>query len=239
MGIKKRYSVAVVLAAFASLVNAAEPNWGGTYVGFSGSWGFQGNTTLKFPSDGGAAGAFSPSATGGSVSHSLEGGALGFHLGQSKQLGNFVVGLEGSVAKTDFSARTQDAFGTQLPGSTTHTTTMNWLATVTPKVGYAVGNFLPYAKAGFAFGEIESRLTGFNGSTNFGQSQVHYGWVLGAGVEYALPSLPALVVGLEYNYINLNAKSYGGRATPDNTWPVEYRLDPAIQTLGARLSYKF
>lgn len=218
--------------------------WQGLYGGLDALWGFDGDAKMKFPRDGGAAGSFAPQATGGSVSTSPEGGAWGLHLGQSGRFGNWVVGLEASFSWADIDDSKKNAFGGLVNGPTTHKTSLNWLGALTPRVGYAFGNWLPYAKVGLAVAEYENRFTGVNVSTfgplgpnSFKRDHIHTGWTAGLGVAYAFS--PAWVLGVEYNYYDFNSKTYGGQPVPDNTWPVQYKLEPTLQTLGARLSYRF
>ena len=234
--INKR-TVLLALMSAAGLVNAASSPWEGSYFGADVAGAFNGNSKLSFPGDAGASNQFSPQATGGTVEHSLHGTGFGVHFGENRQIGNVIIGLEGSFAFTDIST-TKNAPFSGINSSVT--TGVNSLSTLTPRVGYALGNWLPYAKAGLAIAEIESSLANSNGSS-FHQKHLHEGWTAGVGVEYALPqdSMRGWILGLEYNYYQFLGKTYGGRAVPDNTWPVQFDLKPTFSTLMLRASYNF
>lgn len=74
---------------------------------------------------------------------------------------------------------------------------LDWLGTAKVRLGYSLGNFLPYLTGGFAYGQLSSNtlgssliqypysggpVTGSNSSVS--ASSVNTGWVLGAGSEY-------------------------------------------------------
>ncbi|MGO8975658.1 MAG: outer membrane protein, partial [Steroidobacteraceae bacterium] len=69
------------------------------------------------------------------------------NFGYNFQAGNFVFGLGGSLAAANFDGRFTAPF---LPATGAWTPNMNWLGTVTGKVGYSFGQWLPYVKGGFA-----------------------------------------------------------------------------------------
>ena len=94
------------------------------------------------------------------------------------------------------------------PGRTsgaTYSAKLNWLTTITPRLGHAAGPWLAYVKGGLAAGEVDSTMTGSLVPT----IQVHeknrqLGWTAGAGVEYAVWN--RWVVGIEYNYYDVAAR---------------------------------
>ena len=95
------------------------------------------------------------------------------------------------------------------------------LVTVGPKVGYAVGRFLPYVSGGLAFGELDASQKIF--SNNFGgfhegekESENRLGWNVSAGVQYALTNNWSLRV--EYSYSDLGELKYPGRSEPVPTF---------------------
>ena len=237
--LRKNLTVLFALMVTVGLAEAADPVWGGVYVGVDGVWGVDGDSKSTFPMDGGAATSFSPEATGGAFSNSPKGSGWGIHAGESRQFGNLVVGIEGSWAWTDLSATTTNPFAGIRSSART---SVKSLASLTPRVGYAFGNLMPYAKAGIALAEVESSLQGtFGTATGFTQKHLHDGWTAGIGVEYALPSdsMGAWVFGLEYNFYQFSGRTYGGKAVPDNTWPVQHDLKPSVSAVMLRASYNF
>lgn len=242
--LRRNTTILFSLLAATGLAQAVDPGRDGLYVGVNALWGFDGNAQWKFPADGGTAGLFSPQTTGGAFSQSPRGNGWGFHLGENRQFGNLVVGVEASYAWTDIDATKNLAF--VLPGTTglTHTSSIKSLATLTPRVGYAIGNWLPYAKAGLALAEVEARMGNTSGvnSFSFNRKHLHGGWTAGVGVEYALPAdtTGAWVFGLEYNYYQFSGKTYGGQSVPDSAgWPAQFDLKPSSSTLILRASYNF
>ena len=137
-------------------------------------------------------------------------------MGESRQLGNLVVDVVCAWAWTDFSATTSNP----LTGITSSAkTSIKSLASLTPKLGYAIGGRLPYAKAGLALAEVQAALSGTNhilatlpvpaypvGSPiGFDRKHLLAGWTAGLGVEY--------------NYYQFSGKTHGGLATPDISQP--------------------
>src|SRR5271170_7092443 len=80
-------------------------------------------------------------------------------FGYNFQSGNFVFGLEGSLAAANFDGKFTAPY---LPGTTAGawTPNMNWLGTVTGRLGYSAGQWLPYVKGGFAAADVGSPLQG-------------------------------------------------------------------------------
>lgn len=159
----------------------------------------------------------------------------GGQIGCNYQMGQWVFGLEGTLS------------GSTIKGTLTNTVfgaaddvfehKLDALATITGRIGYAWDHWLLYAKGGWAGGHV-----GFSVSDTVGGNQGagsasswHSGWTLGAGVEYAMTA--NWIVGLEYDYISLNAKSYNvGGAGGSYVFDVKPR---DIHAVLARVSYKF
>ncbi len=239
-------TVAAVVVFFALPAFGADKpaqNWNGLYFGINGGWGW-GETNLKFRVGGSGldgANLFAPDSTGGSLHKSIDGGIVGGHAGYNYQTPfNLVVGLEVSVDWADVGGVRKNAFGLVVPGYTLYDTNVRWFGTATPKIGYALRNLLPYVKGGVAFGGVESRLrtTAFPGigGRRFIDDNEHIGWTIGAGIEYAWRNF---VFGIEYNYIDLGTQHYGGRVTPNTTWPIDYNLTATFSSVLGRVSYKF
>jgi outer membrane immunogenic protein len=154
-------------------------------------------------------------------------------FGYNFQSGNFVFGLEGSLAAANFDGKFTSPY---LPGSGAWTPNMNWLGTVTGHVGYSFGQWLPYLKAGFAAADVGSPLQGAP-TGGFSQGTELGGWTGGIGLEYQIS--PKLSLGLEYLYTDLSA-GLGGPAgsTPLTGSPEVYSTALKSQSLLGRLNYK-
>lgn len=204
-------------------------SWTGPYVGVFGGYtqqnGDDGETlrfdrnldgnfgdtvTLATPA---GANAFSPgycdaaanSTTPGAGCDKDSGGTQGgVRLGYDYQVGSFVLGVVG-----DYSVGNQEdsvtGFSTT-PASYTFTRTLNNLAAVRARVGYAYGPALVYATGGVARGELENTFFTSNGANTFTQrinDDKADGYQAGGGVEYFLA--PNLSVTGEYIYTSLDA----------------------------------
>jgi outer membrane immunogenic protein len=76
-----------------------------------------------------------------------------------------------------------------LPGETDFHTQVNWFADIRLRVGYAIGQFLPYMTGGFGFGEGRASATTSVFSIPVSEQVVDSnlrGGVFGGGLQYAL-----------------------------------------------------
>jgi len=158
------------------------------------------------------------------------------NFGYNFQSGNFVFGLESSLAAANFDGRFTAPY---LPATGGWTPNMNWLGTVTGRVGYSFGQWLPYVKGGFAAAEVGSPLQG-GPSGAFSQTSELSGWTAGVGLEYQISSKWSL--GLEYLYTDFGS---GGNGAPNSLGgaplagsPEMYSTALKTQSLLGRLNYK-
>jgi len=157
------------------------------------------------------------------------------NFGYNFQSGNVVFGLEGSLAAANFDGKFTAPY---LPATTTGgwTPNMNWLGTVTGRVGYSVGQWLPYVKGGFAAADVGSPLQGAGQLGSFAQGTATTGWTAGLGFEYQFGSKWSL--GLEYLYTDLSAGAPGGPPGALGGSPEMYSTALKSQSLLGRLNYK-
>ena len=102
------------------------------------------------------------------VSNDLSGGVFGGHLGCQFQWGSWVFGVEAGADGADIKGSTT-ATARFLPSpnvqQNSFDTRVKWLATATPRLGFASGPWMYYVKGGFAAAQVDislSRLTGDN-----------------------------------------------------------------------------
>jgi outer membrane immunogenic protein len=117
-----------------------------------------------------------------------------------------------------------------LDGASTSTldAKIDWLGTVRGRLGYTADQILLYGTGGLAYGNVKTSLTGafsgtFTDSSGAGAcdnsgagcaiagtaatagSQIRLGWVLGAGIEGAVPTMRKLSWRVEYLYVDLGS----------------------------------
>lgn len=172
-------------------------SWTGFYVGGNVGW----NWTDVTQTDTGP-GVFGQVFPIGSVTTFSHNGFLGgAQLGYNYQMGRFVLGLEGEF---DWSASKLDQGGTL--GALTFNTNVknNYVATLAPRFGYAFDRALVYGKVGVAWSQEEYNMTASDGSAVTGRFD-RWGWLIGAGVEYAI--WDRLTLKAEYEYIDFGTKN--------------------------------
>jgi outer membrane immunogenic protein len=187
----------------ATYVPAVVPyyNWTGFYIGgnLGGDWN-QGSLTDNGP-------AFKGINLSGTHTGFLGGGQVGFNY----QFGGGVV--IGAEADFDWAPNSNNTTtGVIYPaasglGSVSGTVNNQWLTTFAGRFGYAWDRLLVYGKGGGAWvGSSNSTIASSTlGSFNLSSSSSNYGWVAGAGIEYAFWN--NVSVRLEYDYIGLNSAS--------------------------------
>jgi outer membrane immunogenic protein len=232
-------AVGAVMIAMPARAQAPVPfAWSGFYVGVQGGYGFgQADHYFLAAADNGL---FAPK-TGGGFVQSLDGGTFGGHLGFNQQVGNLLVGLEGSFSWNLANGSTRNPFAPGVPSPVSYETDLEWLATLTPRLGLVAGPWLFYGKGGLVVGQARSTLvsTALGATKVFEEANGYLGWTAGIGVEYALGG--NWIVGIEYNFHQLGAQPYGGSGVPRNAGGlgfVEYGLDLQFSTALARLSYR-
>ena len=155
-------------------------------------------------------------------------------FGYNFQSGNFVFGLEGALAAANFDGRFTSPYFPAVAGG--WSPNMNWLGTVTGRIGYSFGQWLPYVKGGFAAADVGSPLQGAPIGA-FSQGSEVIGWTAGLGVEYQFSSKWSL--GLEYLYTDLGGSSSGPPASIGAGSSLEvYNNALKTQSLLGRLNYK-
>lgn len=170
-----------------------EFNWTGFYIGVNG--GYAGNTfTHPFALSGpfGPAGGVVDVITG-SGDVTAGGFVGGAQIGANYQIGSIVVGIEGDIQKSTVDGRVTISADTAAPLppfsiDANAGTSLDWYATIRPRLGFAHDRFLVYVTGGLAYGATTSSYDVTIGATNFADSITNnvMGYTVGAGLEYAL-----------------------------------------------------
>lgn len=161
-------------------------SWTGFYVGVHGGWGW-GTTEIQDPT-------FSPVSNPTEVKYN--GPLAGGQLGANWQTGNFVLGAEVDGSWAFVRGNTSRNQGV-ISSSTTNGFGYRALATGTARVGYAMNQWLAYAKGGAAWADMEITTRFTAQTTTYERSML--GAVGGAGLEVAF--LRNVSAKAEYNYI--------------------------------------
>jgi outer membrane immunogenic protein len=196
-------------------------NWTGFYVGINGGWGWGDADRSLNVND-----ALFGSSVG---SHKIDGGIFGGHMGFNWQLSpNWLVGLETSIAWSGMDGSVSGVSPASIR------TDVDWIASATPRLGWASNNWLWYVKGGVA-GARAGTTAVEPGAGVFTAKNSFLGWTVGVGLEVL--SGPNWVFGVEYNYYDLGRETVGG--VYSTALPAAQSADLKFSTVLARLSYKY
>jgi outer membrane immunogenic protein len=163
-------------------------SWTGLYVG-----GHAGLVTGDTQGDVGLGG---PLNTDYTVNGALYGGQVGYNW----QHGLMVYGVEGSFSGSTVQGNTACVAILECKRD------LDWLATVTGRVGYAMGRTLLYGMGGVAWSDVHTHVSIVNVPLLSG-SATHTGWIAGFGFEYALSN--HVSTRIEYAHIDLGSADHG------------------------------
>ena len=246
-------SLAILMAGVAAPAMAqSAPDWSGPYIGVFG--GFiqpdeEANETLLFDRDldgayddtvttSGGADAFGPGfcadqASGGTrrCDDDASGVEGGVKLGYDMQFGRWVVGAVGEVAGVD-AEDSVTGFSTT-PAYYSFTRSLDHMAALRARVGYAAGPALIYATGGVAYGKVENSFFTSNTANSFtvtADEDDADGYQFGGGVEWRLA--PSLTFTGEYIYSDLETGEYNIRVANNGTTPATNPFILAPNTTG-------
>jgi outer membrane immunogenic protein len=192
----------------------ADYNWTGPYLGLTaGVNRIETRNTIP---------GYRPSVTPDITSTNFAGG---FKAGYNYQFNSkFLLGIEGNIIFTPGSKSDSLTGG---DNSERYSVKQDHVINVIVKAGCAFDKLLPYIKAGYS----NTRLSDLNYTywTEGAKKSNHSGYILGAGLDYALKE--NIILGVDYSYTNYKDKSfvYGGPNT----------LEPETNSLLGSVSYKF
>jgi outer membrane immunogenic protein len=163
-------------------------DWTGFYGGVHLGYGFGDKDWDRILGAGGAGPA------SGIVDYDVDGILGGIQAGYNHQIGSFVFGAEGEISLTGIDGSSSNSLS-GLP----HSSEINWLGSLTGRVGMAFSQMLLYAEGGVAFADEDHQHTsGCCGVLSGDESRI--GWLIGGGAEYAVNQQWS--IDLEYNYID-------------------------------------
>lgn len=190
--------------SYDSYGSSSTGGWDGAYVG-----GFIGYGWGTLADDDGNILPTAPNET------DLSGWTVGAKLGANFSVGSgLVLGAEGDVAWSGIGGYNNDD-GIDFD--------VNWTSSLRGRVGYDAGAFMPYLTGGLAL----AGGTVSDGPTD--NSQVHFGWTAGAGVEVA--ATDQISIDLQYRYSDYGQATYDVGAPSD--------LDLSTHAVTAGVNFKF
>jgi outer membrane immunogenic protein len=228
--------IAAGAAALALLTGAAAANgsgkWTGFYIGGHAGYAFNGDAVYTYTEAGNFEPADRPRPT------ELEGAIGGAQLGFNYQMGGLVLGIDGTYSAADLN---DTLLENPLPAGNDYRTnsSVDYLATVTGRAGLALDYVLLYAKGGVAFTTVEFDASFISGDsrTSIKNDFDRTGWVAGIGMEVALTR--NWTVGIEYAHMDFGTENVTLPVTNSGITQEKLDLDFAIDTVTARVSYKF
>jgi opacity protein-like surface antigen len=181
---------------------AAAYNWTGLYVGIQagGAWGTERSTNITGTTS------VPPGFVGAATD--LSGALGGVYGGYNYQVNRYLVGIDGDFSWSGVTGTSTD-IGPLNGHSLNHTDQMDWITSVTGRLGYTSDNWLLFAKGGWAWAKWAADTTNTLGAAFFGasiSSTIRDGWTVGAGVEYGFTSQVSLK--LEYDYVGFQTSNF-------------------------------
>jgi outer membrane immunogenic protein len=168
--------------------------------------------------------------------YDMSGAVYGAHIGYNYQMGATVLGLEASYSGSSISGNSASAIFLNSDRE------LDWLATVTARIGYAMGRSLVYAKGGVAWGELSTGVS-LGGIKIFDGGETHVGWTAGAGFEHAITN--NVTFRIEYAHIDLGSETHTLGNTgnllgaPPGIVNIGDKVDAKFDTITIGISYKF
>jgi outer membrane immunogenic protein len=156
---------------------------------------------------------------------------FGAAIGYDHQMANgFVIGAEFALR----SGADLDDGGEFAAFNNFTSSRIDVLGTASARLGYAVGDILPFVKAGYAGASVET-VQNVPGQRSFSDTEYANGFVLGAGVD--VKATDVVTIGFEYNYVDLGTVNFSG---PDSAGvPTEIDGDFRSHSLMARVGLRF
>ena len=181
-----------------AIAAAAAYDWSGAYVG-------------AFAGVGGGDVAIEPGGLADPLDLAAGGWLAGVRAGVNAEAGVLVFGAEADIAKTWIGGSGSATDGVN---SFDYNYDIDWLGTVTGRVGYAADTLLLYAKGGLAAGGVRSTLTPTAPpGPPVSADAIATGWTVGLGTEFAFSE--NATAGIEYDFVSLGTELDYGVGTAD------------------------
>jgi outer membrane immunogenic protein len=173
-------------------------DWSGFYFGAHSGWQWS-----DFDSS------FSASGVNTAFDVSHDSPVVGGQIGIQHQFGNFVLGVEGTLTV----AFQDDYASTACPNPAfTCAARFNDVITIGPRLGWAMGKWMPYLTGGYANAAFSEKISlNANSANPWEESKRHSGWFIGGGVDLAMSH--GWTIGLEYRHYEFEDAVYNPTRT--------------------------
>jgi outer membrane immunogenic protein len=223
----KRTSILSIAALAAGLgtANAQAADWTGLYMG----------AHIGSARSSGAYDAYTPrNSFDGFDLQGLDGSAFigGIHLGYNWDMGNYIIGLEGSISRMSLSkaSKRSNEEGT-VPQFNRE---VDNLFLLTPRIGWEVGNALIYAKAGLAATRVGA--THDKDGDMIASGGTETGWAIGIGAELPIAERWTARIDLTHADFGNTRQDFAGAGNNDDIWTTQ-KLKTQVITVG--FNYRF
>jgi outer membrane immunogenic protein len=182
---------------------AAAYNWTGLYVGGQVGWAWGTEQTTNVTATTSTPPGFIDNPT------DLSGLLGGFYGGYNYQFNQYLVGVDADYSWAGVSGKSTD-IGPLNGHTLTHSPSLQWLTTVTGRLGYTYDSLLLFVKGGGAWAQFDGDTINTTAGGAFAgvgsSSDVRSGWTVGGGVEYGVT--PHISLKLEYDYVDFATAGY-------------------------------
>lgn len=218
-------------------------SWTGFYVGGHVGYGWGENDITNVNGT-------PPFPAGTAVSTDFDGALGGAQIGYNYQFSSmWVAGIEGDFSWSGMSGSALNP--SVVPAfvglrRTTIDSDVQWLATVTGRLGIAANNWLFYAKGGVAWGDFEINTVTINPATGVlftttNGAKTRTGWTAGGGVEWGFA--PRWSAKLEYSYLDFGSDTFNQTVGFDLTGltpnPLIRDVDSHVHALKGGVNFRF
>jgi outer membrane immunogenic protein len=152
----------------------------------------------------------------GTPSSTLKSGLGGVYAGYNHLLGQFLLGVEAEANFMNFSSTTSAGFKTNI----------DWMIAGRMRAGYTFDRFLAYATTGVS----ASELTFKSDARGTKDSNVHTGFLLGAGLEGLITEQVSLRLEYQHHWFANQTYNLGGS---------DFKVDGDLDIIRAGISYHF
>jgi outer membrane immunogenic protein len=170
-----------------------------------------------------------------STDYDMSGALYGAYVGYNYQIGQAVLGLEGTWSWADINGDTSCVVIFNCKRS------IDSIATIVGRVGYAFNKTMVYGLGGVAWGDVDTDVVGnIFGLAQLRGGETHTGWVAGIGIEHALTSF--LVARVEYNHIGFGSETHNLEPSFNGTVvgpSIPSKVDVDIDTIKVGAAIKF